>query len=327
MQTYYITWWNVENLFDVQKSEQRPDYLQSRLNRELKGWNQKVLNKKLAQLAKIIVQLNAGKGPDILGVCEVENKPVLTQLVDKLSSLNRNYRVAHHDTSDLRGIDIAFIYDADLFELEEQFHHTILKRSATRDLFQINLHTKRKSNALILIGNHWPARSGGVYTTEPYRMMAGETLSYWMERIFEIRGNNIPVLVMGDFNDECFNRSLTEYALSTGTEQKVRFARTPRLYNLMWPIYHSSTGTFYFNNFPHVLDQFMVSRQLVFKNSPLRMGTFDDGSRAKIEMFREMVSGGAYPSPIRFGRPSSSEYNPDTGFSDHYPVSMVLEEK
>jgi hypothetical protein len=327
MKKYHITWWNVENLFDVRNSPDRPAYLQSRLNRELKGWTQQVLNKKLAQLSKIICQLNEGKGPDLLGLCEVENKNVLTQLAEKLSPLNRNYKVAHHSAEDLRGIDVAFIYDSDLFDLEEQFHYVILKRSATRDLFQVNLRTKRKSNPLIVIGNHWPARSAGVYESEPYRIMAGETLSYWMERIFEIRGNNIPVLIMGDFNDECYNRSLQEYALSTVSLQKVRFARIPRLYNLIWKVTGSGTGTFYFNNFPYVLDQFLVSRQLIFKNSPLRMGILPNGEHAKVEKFPEMVSGGAYPSSIRFGRPASSEYNPDTGFSDHYPVSMVIEEK
>jgi hypothetical protein len=46
----------------------------------------------------------------------------------------------------------------------------------------------------------------------------------------------------------------------------------------------------------------------------------------KIEMFPEMVNSGRYPSPISFGRPSKkSSFNP-AGFSDHYPVSVVLEE-
>ena len=56
--------------------------------------------------------------------------------------------------------------------------------------------------------------------SEPYRMMAGETLSYFMERILEIRGE-IPKVVMGDFNDEPFNRSLMNYDLSTSRIRKV----------------------------------------------------------------------------------------------------------
>ncbi|REL24481.1 endonuclease/exonuclease/phosphatase [Rhodohalobacter sp. SW132] len=327
MKNYYINWWNLENLFDVEDSNDRPDYLKSRLRSELKGWNEHVLDKKLNQISSIIRQMNNGQGPEIIGVCEVENKPVMDKLVDKLNPLNRNYVTAHHDTSDNRGIDIAFIYDGDLFDFEGQFHYEVLKRSATRDLFQVNFRTK-KGNAFILIGNHWPARSAGIYESEPYRIIAAETLSYWLVRIFEIRGSGIQVFVMGDFNDECFNRSVCDYALSTNSEDKVRYSHIPRLYNLMWQSHGQTKGTYYYQNFPLNIDQVLVSKGGILKNSPLRIANFPGGDRAWIETFPEMVSGGRYPAPIRFGRPSSkSTYHPDTGFSDHYPVSMMLSEK
>ena len=56
--------------------------------------------------------------------------------------------------------------------------HEVLKRSATRDIFQANFDTAQ-GRRLILIGNHWPARLG----VAEYRIVAGETLSYWLERI------------------------------------------------------------------------------------------------------------------------------------------------
>ncbi len=326
MNTYHISWWNLENLFDIEHSQWRPDYLQRQLKYELEGWNQPVLDQKFNHLASIINQLNAGDGPDLLGVCEVENKNVLMQLVSRLDALDRNYSVAHHDTSDKRGIDIAFIYDKDLFSLEEQFHYVVLKRSATRDIFQINV-TTRHGNDLIFIGNHWPSRSGGQYPSEPFRIIAAETLSYWMERIQQIKGNDIPVIIMGDFNDECYNRSVMEYALGTNSIQKVINSRTPRLYNLMWPIDGEGQGTFYFENFPHVLDQFMLSKGLLLSDTPIRPGSYPNGNMAKIELFDEMISGGDYKDPIRFGRPASSDYHPETGYSDHYPISMALVEE
>ena len=49
----------------------RSDKLERTLGKELNGWTASVLNKKLGQLASIIKQMNAGNGPDILGVCEV----------------------------------------------------------------------------------------------------------------------------------------------------------------------------------------------------------------------------------------------------------------
>jgi hypothetical protein len=49
---YYFAWWNLENLFDLHDSAERPDWLQRKLNHELSGWNTDVLDIKLDQLAQ-----------------------------------------------------------------------------------------------------------------------------------------------------------------------------------------------------------------------------------------------------------------------------------
>ncbi len=319
---YYIAWWNVENLFDSINAPTRPEWLQKNLKRELKGWTTTVRDKKVSQLTKIIKQMNNNLGPDLLGVCEVENEAVMSKLVNALGSLNRNYQVVHQDTADQRGIDIAFIYDADLFSHGNVFSREILKRNATRDLLQVNFKTSN-NNDIVLIGNHWPARMPSVYESEPYRIIAGETLAYWHERILEIMGSKTPILFMGDFNDDIYSRSITEYALSTMNKRKITNSRSvPRIYNYMWELAGQRIGTHYFDNIPGLIDQFMGSKGLILSDSKLKV---KDGS-VKIEMFPEMNSGGSYPSPIRFSRPSSSRtYNPD-GFSDHYPISLLLKE-
>jgi len=319
MNEYFVAWWNLENLFDVENSSQRPLWLRSRLRSELAGWTQQILDKKISQLAKIISQMNSNEGPDILGVCEVENQPVLQSLVNGLSSLGRNYQITHHDTSDERGIDVAFIYDAAKFQFERQFFHIVLKRNATRDLFQVNLRTTAGRD-LILVGNHWPSRTGGQLESEPYRIVAAETLSYWHERILEEKGVDAAILVMGDFNDEPYNRSLTDYALSTKSVVKVKNARAPRLYNLMWPLMGKDLASFYYDNLPNMLDQFLVSKGFLKTNAPIQC----KADSAKVETFPEMISGGDYPDPIPFGRPSDN-LNVN-GFSDHYPISVVLQE-
>jgi len=270
------------------------------------------------------MKMNDDKGPDILGLCEIENIAVLKMLQAALYPLNRKYAIAHVDMEDERGIDIAFIYDKTIFNYEEQFNYVVRKRSATRDIFQVNFKTNEAKD-IVFIGNHWPAKSGGSLESEPYRIIAAETLSYWIERIHEIKGNNIAIVVMGDFNDEPFSRSITEYALSTHLEMKVRNSFSPRLLNLMWDIMSSGLGTYYYDNFANVLDQFLVSKAIVNENSDFKLAIDTNGKPiVKIEMFPEMVSGGDYPDPIRFGRPSS-QYNA-SGFSDHYPISMILEE-
>jgi len=323
---YYIAWWNVENLFDVFNSTDRPSWLQNQLRSELKDWNGQILNQKISNLASIISQMNNNTGPNILGLCEVENRVVLEKLKYALLPLGRNYDIVHHEMNDQRGIDVAFIYDKDLFHFQESFSHIVLKRSATRDLFQVNFGTP-KGNDLILIGNHWPARSAGVLESEPYRIIAGETLSYWMERIFEIKGNNTAVLAMGDFNDDPFNRSVMEYALGTNSHKKVVYAQSPRLFNLMWPVLGHGMGTYYYNNFPYVFDQFLASKELIKSTGKIKIAKGNNPEYlVRVEMFPEMIGSGRYPSPISFGRPSrKSSFDPE-GFSDHYPISVVIEE-
>ena len=322
MPNYEIAFWNLENLFDEENSPRRTEKLQRTLQNELRDWTAEVLNRKISQLASIIRQIKQGRGPDVIGVCEVENQHVLELLVGALAPLGRNYDIAHDDTADRRGIDVAFIYDTDLFTAEAQFSHYIIKRSATRDLFQVNFRTRtRAQRLLVIIGNHWPSRRGGQYETEPYRIIAGETLAYFHQRIREVQNdNNVAVLAMGDFNDEPFNRSVVDYALSEQTRTKVTRARSPKFLNLMWPALGQRIGTYYHENAPDVLDQFLVSKGLVTGRPGIR--AIPDS--AEVLRFPEMVGTGAYPVPIRFGRGSSLNRN---GFSDHYPITLRLRER
>jgi hypothetical protein len=120
---------------------------------------------------------------------------------------------------------------------------------------------------------------------------------------------------------------VTDYALATNSATKVKYAITPRLFNLMWPCHGDGTGTFYYNNFPYVLDQFMVSKELLQTTGKPRIAKDMSGKfMAGIGHFPEMITGGRYPTPKRFGRPSEkSSYDP-SGFSDHFPVWMMVEE-
>ena len=92
--THKIYWWNLENLFDIENSPRRSPFLQKVLGRELRGWTQSILDTKINNLTSVITKFNEGIGPDVLGVCEVENLHVLDLLSSSLNtSLNRNYQV------------------------------------------------------------------------------------------------------------------------------------------------------------------------------------------------------------------------------------------
>jgi len=321
MTPHYISWWNLENLFDEKDAplERRPADLARKIKADLKHWTRDVLAKKIENLAKVISQINDGNGPDILGVCEVENAHVLKLLLNAIDT-GRNYDLIHHNMSDKRGIDVAFIYDKDKYEFrsEEFFHHTVVKRYPTREIVQATLTSKATNNEIILVGNHWPSRSAGQFESEPYRIITGETLSYFIERIQEIKGDDAAIVVMGDFNDEPYNRSLTDYALSVMDRDKVVYGRNPYLYNLMWPLLGERKASYVFGGMPMMIDQLLVSKGIAKKS-----GRFEiDEKKVRLEIFDGMVSG-RYDTPIRFGQEKPNL----KGYSDHLPVSFILGEK
>ncbi|MEO1253740.1 MAG: endonuclease/exonuclease/phosphatase family protein [Bacteroidota bacterium] len=321
MKRHHIAWWNVENLFDEKDAppSRRSASLARKIKADLKKWTPEILEKKIERLAWVISQMNEGNGPDILGICEVENDHVLNALKDKIGS-SRNYDLIHHDMSDKRGIDVAFIYDKDRYEFNENefFNHTVIKRYPTREIVQATLKIKSTSNELILIGNHWPSRSGGQYESEPYRIITGETLSYFLERIQQIKGSDAAIIAMGDFNDEPFNRSMTDYAQSVMDRDKVVNGRNPYLYNLMWPLLGKRTASYVYGGNPMMIDQFLVSKGIAKKSGRFIL----DEHKVKLEIFDGMTHG-RYDTPVRFGQDKPNL----EGFSDHLPISFVLEEK
>ena len=146
---YYIAWWNLENLFDEEGAValgRRTDKVQRVIGKDIKGWTPSLRDKKISQLASVIAQMNAGAGPDLLGVSEVENRFVVDELVGKVNTLlpgPRSYQVVHADTSDARGIDVAFIYDDTKLEVpvplaDSVFFHVVMRRNATREIVQVN---------------------------------------------------------------------------------------------------------------------------------------------------------------------------------------------
>ena len=119
MPNYYVAWWNLENLFDDENSPRRTEKSRARDQERHRRVDAGAADRKIAQLASVIAQMNGGTEPDLLGVCEVENRFVLDLLADAVRGLlpGRAYRIVHADTDDARGIDVAFLYDPSLLQI------------------------------------------------------------------------------------------------------------------------------------------------------------------------------------------------------------------
>ena len=321
MASHHIYWWNLENLFDIERSSNRSEFLQKSLKSELKGWTRAILNKKLFNLNSIIVQFNNNLGPDILGVCEVESKAVVEELADRMSTaLNRRYEVSHADSDDKRGIDTALIYDKDLYTSEDLiFTLRIIKRNSTRDLLQFHLKTQSE-NVLVIILNHWPSRSGGTFESEPYRIMVAENLAYWVDRIHEEMEGSPSIVLMGDFNDNPFDRSLSQYLMGSNNKRGVSYARNNKFYNLMFQFMDKQVGTHVYGSELNLLDQFLISKSILSNSSSYPFKYVS----CNILLMPELVKG-RYNTPIRFGRPSSKLNL--AGYSDHLPIELILSER
>jgi hypothetical protein len=313
-----IAWWNLENCFDHATAQRDPD-LRSVLASELVGWTAAVRDQKLDQLAQIIMMMFSGAGPDLLGVCEIENERVLEMLKDRLNIAGRDYRILSHNSPDARGIDVSFIYDHSLLLAANPGHQVVVKRTSTRDLFWCDITLRSSQNTVTVIGNHWPARSAGVYESEPFRMLTAETVSYLLSTLLASDANR-PILVMGDFNDEPFNRSIKEYLLGTRDRGRVTRSRSaPRLWNPMWSLLSGDPpGTYRYGSTWHMLDQFLISKGLSRTNATVR---YSVGS-ASILVPPIMVGPGG--APLRHGRPSRQSSYDSNGYSDHFPITLDL---
>lgn len=345
MAEFFLGFWNLENLFGPANHPPRPDWVKKQVKSDLKGWTTALYNTKLKQLAKVIVAMNGGNGPDILGVCEVEDEAVLKDLVATLAPLlpTRKFgTVFASDDLSSRGIDTAFIYDKRQFSVDSKlvFNHFVMRRTGTRDILQATFKQATSGKEMVVMANHWPSRYGG--STEDsagFRATAGETLSYWHSRIFEKapQKDRTPVIAFGDLNDDPWDRSVTINALATREKGDVRRARSPKFYNLTWEYMISDAtdlngkkrkleGTLYYNNNGNLFDQILVNRPLL---DPKKDSGFKliDGS-AGLFALPAMVSHKTGEGPRRFGLPKGNAAKNVTksGFSDHFPVVLKVKE-
>jgi hypothetical protein len=333
-----FAFWNVENLFAPENHPGREPWIAAAVAADLNGWTPVLFQTKLGRLSLVISAMANTAGPDVLGVCEIENRFVLDQLVALLNpATGRNYDVVHADNvADKRGIDTAFIYDRNVFQVVPNtlFNHFVMRRTGTRDITQITFRARNGGHEIVALANHWPSRSGGPPATSAgFRAVAGETLGYWHERIREEVGTDMPVIAMGDLNDDPWDASVLYNANSTRERGDVERAQSARFYNLAWNYMRRTAqdhqgnirvidGTLYFGDDANLFDQILVNRSLLNGERHYQV----DVASANVFAFPAMVDHRAGEGPIRFGLPkgnAAANVN-QAGFSDHFPVTVTV---
>lgn len=344
-----IAFWNLQNLFDTELSEIAADFEYT----PAEGWDQDAFDAKITNLSQVIDLMHNEQGPDLLGICEVENKKVVKKLINACQ--RDDYDIAHIDSEDIRGIDTSLIYSKDIFEIiGDPKGHNVHLRYPTRDIFQVDLKVKENDAKMTVFVNHWPSRWRGEFLTEPYRItvanscgkLADSILKYSKKEYVPMDDSqatiddlntkwNKNVLFMGDFNDEPFNRSIVvELKAASGEdrlEEEVKksknrqFTPSPEkylklqayFYNCMWKFLGMpDEGTHFYpesTNTMNLLDQFIISRGLYYGLQGLKL------EQESVEIFKSSVmASGKKKRPKKFDKKSKK------GYSDHFPIQAVI---
>lgn len=305
----FIAFWNVENLFDTVDDpnvEGDEEFTPTGPNK----WTDERLAIKLTNLGKVISKMNDGKGPDVLGLAEIENRKVIELLIAKLRPLGRDYKIVHQDSPSGRGIDCGLIFDAKVFELAgSKFHH--VDAETTREIVEAQL--KSGTDSLFIFVNHWPARSH----PESFRVTAGKTLRARIDQILAT-DPSADIVAFGDFNDHPTDEGIKT---ALGTVSTADEAINGKLLNSSFSTNPNSTnGTYVYKNKWEIIDQILLSPG-VLKEPGFR---WKYGSSKPLLVMPEQLFD---PAGDAISRPNRSYSGPifhATGISDHLPVGAVL---
>ena len=331
---FRVVSWNIENLFDTHHDSLKND--REFLPDALRHWNYSRYKKKLADVARVITAIGEWNPPALVGLCEVENDTVLRDLTRRSPLKELNYRYVMTDSPDLRGIDVALLYQRDLFKLLSSRSISIPplgQYRPTRDLLHVS--------GLLLTGDtldvfvcHLPSRSGGAKESEPYRLYAAQILRTEVDHILNIRSHP-QVIIMGDFNDYPTNQSIqkvleaeappitTQDPASTlnSTNRSTIVPSSLKLYHLLARKAKSkSFGSYRYRGEWGLLDHLIVSGTLLNQSSHF----FTSEERANVCLLPFLLKEDEkYGDKEPFRTYKGMKYQ--GGISDHLPVYADFE--
>lgn len=306
-----VVFYNVENLFDTVDDTLTLD--DEFLPDSAKQWTDERYQKKLSDLAKVLTSISVDGTPEIVGVCEVENRQVVEDLFRTDSLGKVKFSVIHEESPDARGIDVALAYNADV--LKELYHEKIRysfsfePETTTRDILYAKLLSG--NDTIHVFVNHWPSRRGGQEASEPKRLKAATVLRTKIDSVL-LKDHNAKIIAMGDFNDYPINRSMTEVMnCEPGANQ--------HLTNLTYNHHQAGLGTYNYRGEWGMLDQFIVSDGLLHAKSGYAVN--DSSATVFKEDWLLYFPENGEPSPNKtYGGPTY--YG---GYSDHLPIRLILQ--
>ena len=195
-----VMFWNLENFFDW-KDQGTGESDRDFSSYGVRSWTKSRFYSKCSAISKAIFFTadKCGIMPDVIGLCEIENRGVLSRLLASTLIRKYDYSLVHFDSGDKRGIDVALLYRRSVFQLLS----TSLKtpeyngvKMATRDMLHARMICDISDDTLDFIVCHHPSKYGGEELSKSRRVTAMNSLRQLCDSL-----GSYSKVVMGDFND------------------------------------------------------------------------------------------------------------------------------
>ncbi len=307
-----IAFYNQENLYDTIDDPKTNDaeFTPTGSN----SWTWERYQSKLAHMSTVISQIGdefLKGGPTLIGLSEIENRGVLEDLIHTEALKNSGYGIAHFESPDLRGVDVALLYKKKDFELVNSVAVPMIMPGQpdfkTRDQLVVTGLVDRDTMTIVV--NHWPSRGNDV----THRIAAAKLTHEIVDSLYA-RNRNANILVMGDLNDDPIDESVLVTLGARGKEEKTK---SGELYNPMWQMFKDGTGSLAYKDSWNLFDQIIVSEPLI------RTGQ-SSWKLYKTKVFKKpfMIQPDGQYAGYPFRTFAGGAYV--NGYSDHLPVYVIL---
>jgi hypothetical protein len=316
-----IGFYNMENFYDTVNNTKVND--EEFLPNSERQYNSRIYNDKLERMSTVISQMGIDINPDglaILGVTEIENDTVLTDLINTPKLKVRNLKFVHYDSPDIRGIDVAMIYNPKYFRPLFSAPLFVKLPGGSKDSYFTRdvLYVKGLLNGdtIHVFVNHWPSRSGGEERSIPARAAAASVVKLRFDSLTALNPQ-AKIMIMGDLNDDPISPSVMKVLNAKGDEKKVK---APGLYNPWVDMYKKGIGTLAYQDAWGLFDQIIISSGLLPKDQP---GYFFQKANIFNKDFLVQKTGKYRGYSKRTWDGMTYNY----GYSDHFPVFVMLLKK
>jgi predicted extracellular nuclease len=308
-----VMFYNAENAFDTINNPGTDD--QEFLPSGPRHWNKYKYYDKINKIYKVIAAAGGWTPPEIIGLCEIENKSILKDIVRETPFSKYQYQIIHKNSPDHRGIDVAAIYNASKFKLISYRYIPVRLPEPYRSTREI-LYIKGwpvSSDTMHIYFNHWPSKWQGAMRSQPKRIKAAQVLRCQIDSLFKL-DSNASILLAGDFNDSPEAESLTKYLRAKRLEKA---AEPGKLYNLSFEWKDLHYGTYKYQGIWQILDQLIVSGSLL--DTPNGLMTTPEDAQIMVTPYL-LTEDKKYTGNKPFR--SYLGYRYKGGFSDHLPVIL-----